>query len=275
LCLPRCAFFISSLLRCNAASGLSRETFEPEKAFYRRRRRRLSRASETIRNSRSAHNVVIKIMRQVPFPRNTTLQEPKRRDFLYVAAGTIDSVGIATSAWPFIDQMQPSAAVLAAGVPLSVDLSPLMPGQQIIVIWRSRPIFIVHRTEAILDRLKQRSLADLLRDPNSNEFQQPTYARNWSRSIKPEYLVVVAVCTHLGCVPTFTPNPGTIGPSWPGGYLCHCHGSKYDLAGRVFKGVPAPYNLPVPPYSFSSSRTLLIGQNPPGESFSLSSIEQI
>jgi ubiquinol-cytochrome c reductase iron-sulfur subunit len=204
-----------------------------------------------------------------------TLQKPERRNFLYVATGAIAGVGIAALAWPFIDQMEPSSAVLASGVPLSVDLSPLVPGQQITVIWRSRPIFIVHRTAVILDRLREGVLLDQLRDPDSNELQQPTYARNWSRSIKPEYLVVVGVCTHLGCVPTFTPNPGAVDSSWPGGYLCHCHGSKYDLAGRVFKGVPAPYNLPVPPYSFSSNTTLLIGQNPAGESFSLSSIEQI
>lgn len=210
----------------------------------------------------------------LPSP-DITLQEPERRNFLYVATGAIAGVGIATLAWPFIDQMEPSSAVLASGVPLSIDLSPLVPSQQITVIWRSRPIFIVHRTAAILDRLREGALLDELRDPGSNELQQPTYAKNWSRSIKPEYLVVVGVCAHLGCVPTFTPNPGAVDSSWPGGYLCHCRGSKYDLAGRVFKGVPAPYNLPVPPYSFSSNTTLLIGQNPAGESFSLSSIEQI
>lgn len=206
---------------------------------------------------------------------NKHLQKPERRDFLFVAAGAMAGVGIATLSWPFIDQMEPSAAVLAAGVPLSVDLSPLGPGQQITVIWRSRPIFIVHRTAAVLDRLREETLRDQLRDPNSDEFQQPAYAKNWSRSIKPEYLVVVGVCTHLGCVPTFTPSPGSIAPSWPGGYLCHCHGSKYDLAGRVFKGVPAPYNLPVPPCSFPNSKTLLIGLNPPGEKFDLSAIKQI
>lgn len=204
-----------------------------------------------------------------------SLSEIKRRDFLYIATGAVAGVGVLAAAWPFIDQMEPSTAVLSAGVPISVDLSPLQPGQQIVVIWRSRPLFIVHRTPVILEELKATSLTDRLRDPNSEELQQPPYARNWSRSIKPEYLVVVGVCTHLGCVPTFTPAPGTIDASWPGGYLCHCHGSKYDLAGRVFKGVPAPFNLPVPPYSYSNNTTLLIGQNPAGENFSLSSIEQI
>jgi ubiquinol-cytochrome c reductase iron-sulfur subunit len=209
------------------------------------------------------------------FGQKITFKTVKRRDFLYVATGSIAGVGVMTSAWPFIDQMEPSSAVLAAGVRILVDLSPLKPGQQITVVWRSRPIFIVHRTSSILMELKAQSLLDQLRDPNSDELQQPAYAKNWSRSIKPEYLVVVGVCTHLGCVPTFTPNPGSIDASWPGGYLCHCHGSKYDLAGRVFKAVPAPYNLPVPPYSFSNDHTLIIGQNPNAESFSLSSIEQI
>ena len=209
------------------------------------------------------------------FEQRITFKKIKRRDFLYVATGSIAGVGLIVSAWPFIDQMEPSSAVLAAGVPISVDLSPLQPGQQITVMWRSRPIFIVHRTPAILNELKAKSLLGRLRDPNSDEPQQPDYARNWSRSLRPEYLVVVGVCTHLGCVPTFTPNPGSVDASWPGGYLCHCHGSKYDLAGRVFKAVPAPFNLPVPPYSFSNDHTLLIGQNPAGESFSLSSVEQI
>ena len=199
----------------------------------------------------------------------------KRRDFLYVATSAITGVGLLTMAWPFIDQMEPSSAVLSTGGPTSVDLSPLQPGQQIVIIWRSRPIFIVHRTAAILGGLREKALVEQLRDPNSDEFQQPLYAKNWSRSIKPEYLVVIGVCTHLGCIPAFAPNRGSIDASWPGGYLCHCHGSKYDLAGRVFKGVPAPFNLPVPPHSFSNSNTLVVGQNPAGETFDLSSIEQI
>ena len=199
----------------------------------------------------------------------------ERRDFLYVATSVIAGAGILTMAWPFIDQMEPSSAVLSTGAPMSVNLSPLKPGQQIVIIWRSRPIFIVHRTPAILEGLREKMLTDQLRDPSSDEIQQPLYAKNWSRSIKPEYLVVVGVCTHLGCIPAFTPIPGSIDSSWPGGYLCHCHGSKYDLAGRVFKGVPAPFNLPVPPHSYSNGNTLVIGQNPTGESFNLSSIEQI
>ncbi|MGB8365869.1 MAG: ubiquinol-cytochrome c reductase iron-sulfur subunit [Rhizomicrobium sp.] len=199
----------------------------------------------------------------------------KRRDFLYIATATVAVTGGLLALWPFIDQMEPTAGVLAAGGPVTVDLSSVSPGQQIIVQWQTRPIFIVHRTPPILDELKSKSLLAMLRDPDSDQLQQPPYAKNWSRSIKPEYLIVVGICTHLGCVPTFTAAPGALGPTWPGGYLCHCHGSKYDLAGRVFQGVPAPYNLPVPPYMFASDTSLVIGTNPKGESFSLSSVEQI
>ncbi len=199
----------------------------------------------------------------------------KRRDFLYIATGAIAAVGGLAALWPFIDQMEPGADVLSAGAPISIDLSSIQPGQQIVVVWRSRPIFIVRRTPAILEELKANSLLVQLRDPNSEELQQPPYATNWSRALNPEYLIVVGVCTHLGCIPTFTPIPGSLSPTWPGGYLCHCHGSRYDLAGRVFKGVPAPYNLPVPPYTFANATTLSIGENPKNETFDLASVNQI
>jgi len=201
--------------------------------------------------------------------------ELMRRDFLYVTTGAVAAVGVAFATWPFIDQMEPSSGVLAAGGPISVDLSSVAPGQQIVVRWRSRPVFIVNRTPPLLATLRDPALLSQLRDPHSQELQQPNYATNWSRSIKPGFLVLVGVCTHLGCIPTFTPEKGALDPSWPGGYLCHCHGSRYDLAGRVFQGVPAPYNLPVPPYHFSNATTLVIGENPPGDDFSLSSVEQI
>jgi ubiquinol-cytochrome c reductase iron-sulfur subunit len=137
------------------------------------------------------------------------------------------------------------------------------------------PIFIVHRTPAMLATLRLPSLLDLLRDPGSQEHQQAPYAANWSRSQKPEFLVLVGICTHLGCIPTFSPQAGSLIAGAPGGWLCHCHGSKYDLAGRVFKGVPAPYNLPVPPYRFSDPTTLMLGENPPGSNFALSSVQQL
>jgi len=201
--------------------------------------------------------------------------EVRRRDFILVATAAAGVVGGLFAAWPFIDQMEPSADVVAAGGPVTVDVSKVPPGQQIIVLWRSRPIFVVHRTAPILERLKSASLLALLSDPNSDQLQQPPYAANWSRSIRPEYLVVVGICTHLGCIPELMARPGALAPSWPGGYLCPCHGSKYDLAGRVFKGVPAPLNLPVPPYNFAGASTLVIGENPKGYDFDLSSVKQL
>ena len=201
--------------------------------------------------------------------------EVRRRDFILVATTAAGVIGGLFALWPLVTQMEPSSEVIAAGGPVTVDVSKILPGQQIVVMWRSRPIFIVHRTPAILEKLKSNSLLSLLSDPNSENLQQPHYATNWSRSIKPEYLVLVGICTHLGCIPSLMANPGSVGPGWPGGYLCPCHGSKYDLAGRVFKGVPAPLNLPVPPYNFSGPTTLVIGENPKGYDFSLGSVQQL
>ena len=198
-----------------------------------------------------------------------------RRDFLYVSAGAVAAVGSAAMAWPFINQMEPSAGVIAAGAPITVDLSPIAPGQQIVVLWRSMPIFIVRRTAEILAALKETPLLAELRDPDAHEHQQPVYAQNWARALNPEYLVLVGICTHLGCIPAFSPQRGSLMPSVSGGYLRHCHGSKYDMAGRVFKGVPAPLNLPVPPHHFEAAGKLVIGENPPGETFELSSVTQL
>ena len=201
--------------------------------------------------------------------------EVTRRDFLYLATGAMGVAGVVAVAWPLVDQMEPSADVLARGAPITVDISSLQPGAQVVVQWRSHPIFIVRRTSKVLDELKQPSLLDRLSDPDSQQRQQPKYAQNWSRSIKPEYLVLVGICTHLGCVPGYKPTVGEIGPTWPGGYFCPCHGSKYDLAGRVFKGVPAPLNLPVPPYRYASATSLVIGEDPKGSTFKLSDVETI
>lgn len=201
----------------------------------------------------------------------------KRRDFLHIATGAVGAVGVAAAAWPFISQMEPSAAVVAAGGPMAIDLKKIQPGQQITVLWRSKPIFIVHRTPEILAKLKEPSDLALLRDPNSENLQQPPYATNWSRSSTPEYLVLVGICTHLGCIPDFKPDAGdpSMTAGWPGGYFCPCHGSKYDMAGRVFQGVPAPLNLPVPPYVIKDKTNLVIGENPAGETFSLSQVMQL
>jgi ubiquinol-cytochrome c reductase iron-sulfur subunit len=200
-----------------------------------------------------------------------------RRDFLYIATAAFGTVGAAAAAWPLIDQMNPDASTLAAGGPVDVDLSRVGPGQQIVVRWRDRPVFIINRPQAVLERLRDPRLLGQLADPESQELQQPPYAKNWHRSVKPEYAVLVGICTHLGCIPLFYPQPSDNQPTanWLGGYFCPCHGSKYDLAGRVFNGVPAPYNLPVPPYRFVSDATLRVGENPPNVSFDFSSIRQI
>ena len=199
-----------------------------------------------------------------------------RRDFLFVASGALAAVGAIATAWPFINNMNPAADTIAAGAPIDVDISKIQPGQQIIVLWRSRPIFIMHRSPEALNMLQQARDIDLLSDPDSKVLQQPKYATNWHRSAKPEFLVVVGICTHLGCIPQLMAAPGgSLGSDWPGGFFCPCHGSRYDLAARVFKGVPAPYNLPVPPYHFVNDKTLRVGENPPGSDFDLNSIEQL
>ncbi|AMN39023.1 ubiquinol-cytochrome c reductase, iron-sulfur subunit [Rhodoplanes sp. Z2-YC6860] len=200
-----------------------------------------------------------------------------RRDFLTIATGAVAAVGAAATLVPLLGQMNPDAATIAAGGPVDVDLAGVQPGQQIVVRWRSRPIFIVHRTPAILTALRNSQLLAQLADPQSEQIQQPPYAVNWHRSVKPEFGVLVGICTHLGCIPMFEPqpNPTSPAPNWLGGYFCPCHGSKYDLAGRVFSGVPAPYNLPVPPYRFVSDTKIRIGENPTGANFDFDDVRQI
>ena len=204
--------------------------------------------------------------------------EPEtRRDFLTLVTLAGAAIGLGAVAWPFIDSMNPSADVLAAGSPIDVDLKPVAPGQQIVVVWRGKPIFIVHRTPQALEVLQSRQMISRLSDPDSHVHQQAPYAQNWHRSVNPTWLVMVGICTHLGCLPGYFPNMSASDPvpDWLGGYFCPCHGSKYDLSGRVFTGVPAPYNMPIPPYVFSGPTTVTIGQNPPGVDFSLDSIVQI
>jgi ubiquinol-cytochrome c reductase iron-sulfur subunit len=200
-----------------------------------------------------------------------------RRDFLYVATGAAAVVGTLATLIPLVDQMEPDASTLAAGGPVDFDLGKVQPGQQVVVRWRSRPVFIVNRSPAAIKTLQDPKLLARLSDANSTARQQPPYADNWHRSIKPEYSLLVGICTHLGCIPMFYPNPSDNLPTadWLGGYFCPCHGSKYDLAGRVFNGVPAPYNLPVPPYRFVNDKTVRIGENPPDVAWEFSSITQI
>ena len=202
---------------------------------------------------------------------------PTRRDFLYIATASVAGVGGAATLWPLIAQMNPDAATEAASGPVDIDISQIQPGQQVLTLWAARPVFIVHRTPPAIDALSAPALLARLSDPDSTARQQPPYAVNPTRSINPEFLVLVGVCTHLGCIPKYFPTPDAVSPApnWPGGFFCPCHGSKYDLAGRVFQGVPAPYNLPVPPYHFPDPKTLRIGENPNGANFDFDSILQV
>jgi ubiquinol-cytochrome c reductase iron-sulfur subunit len=183
-----------------------------------------------------------------------------RRHFLTVATVVTAGAGGVAAAVPFVASFKPSARAQALGAPVERDVSKLEPGQLVKVEWRGKAVFIVRRTQETLDELAQ--IADLLEDPNSeNEDQQPDYAAGVFRSINPEFLVVEGVCTHLGCAPTHRTKLGAadLGADWPGGFFCPCHGSKFDLSGRVFKSVPAPDNLKVPPHRFVNESTILIG----------------
>jgi ubiquinol-cytochrome c reductase iron-sulfur subunit len=182
-----------------------------------------------------------------------------RRRFLTVATSVVGGVGAVGAAVPFIASWNPSAKARAAGAPVEVNISKLEPGQQIRVEWRGKPVWIVRRTQAMLDQLPKHE--DQLRDPESNEEQQPEYAKNRGRAIKDEYLVLVGICTHLGCSPTFLKNGEFAAQveSVEDGYFCPCHGSKFDMAGRVFQGVPAPTNLQVPPHSYLDDNRILVG----------------
>jgi ubiquinol-cytochrome c reductase iron-sulfur subunit len=186
-------------------------------------------------------------------------------------------VGAAATLVPLVGQMNPDASTLAAGGPVDLDVSKIEEGAQVVVYWRQRPIFVFHRSQQTLQALQNNQLVSQLSDPNSEQLQQPPYANNWHRSVKPEFGVVVGICTHLGCIPLFYPSPNASSPAanWMGGYFCPCHGSKYDPAGRVFSGVPAPYNLPVPPYRFVNDKTLRIGENPSDSTFDFGSIRQL
>ncbi len=190
-----------------------------------------------------------------------------RRRFLVGATSVIGGAGIAAAAAPFVISMQPSARAQAAGAPVAVDISKIEPGQLIRVEWRGKPIWILRRTEDMLATLQNDLLVGKLRDPDSQvTSQQPDYVVNFHRSLRPEVLVLIGICTHLGCTPAFRPEtaPPDLGAEWLGGFFCPCHGSRFDLAGRVFQGVPAPTNLVVPPYRFVSDNLLVVGEDATG-----------
>nr|VFK18330.1 MAG: ubiquinol-cytochrome c reductase iron-sulfur subunit [Candidatus Kentron sp. LPFa]VFK33167.1 MAG: ubiquinol-cytochrome c reductase iron-sulfur subunit [Candidatus Kentron sp. LPFa] len=183
-----------------------------------------------------------------------------RRRFLTAATTTVAAVGAGFVAVPFISSWQPSAKAKAIGAPVEVDISKLEYGQRLTVTWRGKPVWVVRRTEKTLSALSE--IGGKLRDPASSvETQQPKYAINEYRSIKSEYLILVGICTHLGCSPSFVKedDPHSLGQEWKGGFFCPCHGSRFDLAGRVFQGVPAPTNLVVPPHAYLNDSRILIG----------------
>ncbi|MDU0354037.1 ubiquinol-cytochrome c reductase iron-sulfur subunit [Paraglaciecola aquimarina] len=182
-----------------------------------------------------------------------------RRRFLTVATSVVGGVGVVGAAVPFIASWNPSIKAKAAGADVEADISKIEPGQLIRVIWRSKPVWIARRTPELLASLE--GLADKLKDPNSDEEQQPEFAKNTYRSLKEEFLVLVGICTHLGCSPQHFKDGAfeQYVEGVPEGFFCPCHGSKFDMAGRVFQNVPAPLNLVVPPYMFIDDNTILIG----------------
>ncbi len=192
---------------------------------------------------------------------NNSGVDKTRRQFLTNALTVVGAVGTGFVAVPFLSQMQPSVKAKATGAPVQVNLSKLEPGQLIRVEWRGKPVWILNRTKTVLSTLAP--LESELSDPNSSESIQPPAAKNTTRSLKPEVFVAIGLCTHLGCSPTYRPEvaPTDLGQDWQGGFFCPCHGSKFDIAGRVYSGMPAPTNLEIPPYRYIDDNTLLIGEN--------------
>lgn len=191
--------------------------------------------------------------------------DPQRRRLLVMTTG-LGVVGAVFAATPFVKSMSPSARAKAAGAPVEVDISKIEPGQLLTVEWRGKPVWILRRTPEMLNALKQ--VEPQLADPVSSvDSQQPKYAKNPNRSIRPDVLVLVGICTHLGCSPDKRLVPGAasgLGSDWPGGFFCPCHGSKFDLAGRVFKNVPAPTNMVVPPHSYLADTRIHLGVDQKG-----------
>ena len=189
-----------------------------------------------------------------------------RRRFLTATTAVVGGAGALCAAIPFIKSWEPSARAKNAGAPVLADISKIEAGQRLTVGWRGQPVWIINRTKALLDTLPQ--VTDRLKDPDSKMDQQPKFAQNSMRSQKqkPEWFVVIGICTHLGCSPDFVPDikPEPFDPEWKGGFFCPCHKSRYDIAGRVFQGVPAPANLVVPPYKFVDDKHIMIGVNPEG-----------
>lgn len=182
-----------------------------------------------------------------------------RRKYLILGASALGGIGVGFATVPFISSWLPSAKAKALGAPVDLDISGIEVGQRVTLEWRGQPIFVIRRPKESLDVLS--TLSDKLRDPESKVEQQPFYATNLYRSIRPSIFVVIGICTHLGCVPLYKPKKGEVDTNWIGGFFCPCHGSRFDLAGRVFKGVPAPTNLLVPPHKYLNDKILRIGES--------------
>jgi len=184
-----------------------------------------------------------------------------RRRVLIAATSVVGAVGAGFVAVPFLSYWQPSAKARAAGAPVEADISQLEAGALLRVKWRGKPVWVVHRTDAMVAALP--TLNGALIDPTSQASKQPSYCLNETRSLKPRYLVAIGICTHLGCSPAYRPEvaPDDLGAEWKGGFFCACHGSRFDLAGRVFKGSPAPINLEIPKYKFVSDSVILVGED--------------
>ncbi|MCP5160935.1 MAG: ubiquinol-cytochrome c reductase iron-sulfur subunit [Hahellaceae bacterium] len=182
-----------------------------------------------------------------------------RRRFLVGATSVVGGVGVVGAAVPFVASWNPSAKAKAAGAPVKVNISKVEPGQQMTVEWRGKPVWIIRRTPEMLANIEK--MNDRVQDPQSEKPQQPDYIKGVYRASRPEYAILVGICTHLGCSPKFRPEvaPEDLGAEWLGGFFCPCHGSKFDLSGRVFKSVPAPLNLQVPPHKYVDDMNIIIG----------------
>lgn len=194
---------------------------------------------------------------------NDAVNKTRRRVLIGAtcAVGAVGAVGVAV---PFVGSWNPSAKAKAAGAPVKFNISKIEPGAMVTVEWRGKPVFIVRRTQDALDSLKKVEEMNLLLDVNSDQPQQPEYAKNQARAINKEFAILLGICTHLGCAPMYRPDVNAAdlgGNEWQGGFFCPCHGSKYDLAGRVYTGVPAPLNLEVPPHRYESDAVVVIGEH--------------
>jgi ubiquinol-cytochrome c reductase iron-sulfur subunit len=188
--------------------------------------------------------------------------DKNRRCFLRAATTAVGGIGLAAASVPFFSYWMPSADTEAAAAPIKIDISKMKPREQLTVPWRGMPMWVIYRDEAMLDTISK--LNDVLRDPLSEQDQQPDYCKNLHRSIKPQFFVAIGICTHLGCVPTYRPDAASVAPDWLGGFYCPCHGSKYDLSGRVFQNVPAPLNLKIPRHMYISDTEIMIGEDKDG-----------